>query len=106
MTPALRKWSLRRSEAGATIYHAMLGIACAALAIAIFFQVYEYVELYTGPVRPYKFTEAGGAPPVVVQPAATPRPSPAPAPVQPAPGAGEAPQPVEEPKTEAPAAAQ
>jgi len=114
-----RMLSPRRPQAGATIYHAMLGIACVALAVAIVFPVYEYVELYTGPVRAYKFPEAGGTPPPLVTPAA-PQPAPAPGPVEaapaeetpapaeetPTPAREEAPQPVEEPKTEAPAPAE
>jgi len=72
-------------RSGQSVYHTMLAIACVAMALGIFFPVYEYFTLYYGPERPYKFEEAGVA--------SAPRPAP-PAPA--APGAEE--------KTEAPAA--
>ena len=65
-------------RSGQSVYHTMLAIACVAMALGIFFPVYEYFTLYHGPERPYKF-EGAGAP-------STPRPAP-PAPA--APGAGE-----------------
>ena len=43
------------TQAGQTICHAMLTISCVALALAIFFPVYELLELYRGEVRVHKF---------------------------------------------------
>jgi len=39
------------SQAGQTIYQTMLIISCVALALAVFFPVYELFDLYRGPVK-------------------------------------------------------
>ena len=38
-------------QAGQTIYQTMLIISCVALALAVFFPVYELIDLYRGPVK-------------------------------------------------------
>ena len=46
----IRKAILRASpKAGQSIYQTMLIISCVALALAVFFPVYEYVDLYRVP---------------------------------------------------------
>jgi len=39
------------SQSGQTIYQTMLIISCVALALAVFFPVYELFDLYRGPVK-------------------------------------------------------
>ena len=55
----------RRPQTGQTIYQAMLGISLVALAVAITFPVYEYIELYHKPpdVTPRSSTVAPTPPP-------------------------------------------
>lgn len=89
-----RCFSSRRGEVAQTIYQTMLVLACIALAIAIFFPLYDLTQL-KAPFETHKFASASYAP----RPATTP--------AQPAPEAGarnegeaapaatEAPKPVE-----------
>ena len=90
---------------GQTIYVTLLILSCIALAAAIFFPVFEYVDLYRGEdVRLHKFEATGTRMPSSAQPA-TPKPE-APAAeeapagegeatAEPAEGAEEAPAPVD-----------
>ena len=39
------------SQTGQTIYQTMLIISCVALALAVFFPVYELFDLYRGPIK-------------------------------------------------------
>ena len=39
------------SQTGQTIYQTMLIISCVALALAVFFPVYELFDLYRGPTK-------------------------------------------------------
>ena len=57
-TPSARR-SVRST--GQSIYEVMLIIACAAMALAVFFAVHEYVSFYHGPTKPYKFESAAAA---------------------------------------------
>lgn len=88
----------RRAQAGQTIFHTMLIISCVALALAIFFPIYELFELHRGEVREHKFVPSA-APAAAPTPKPTPKPKEAPEPAPPAEGgAEEAPKPAEEPK--------
>jgi hypothetical protein len=70
------------SARGQSIYEVMLIIACAAMAVALFFAAYEYVSFYHGPT-PYGSEPAATAPslprPVARPPAPVAPPTPAPA---------------------------
>jgi hypothetical protein len=58
----------------------MLIIACAAMALALFFAAYEYVTFYHGPTKPYKFEPTATAPPLSRPEARSPAPVASPAP--------------------------
>lgn len=90
--------SARSLQSGQTIYQTMLIVACVALLLAVFFPVYEYFELYHGPVKSSKFPSSGAP---IAAPVARPR---APAAEAPAPAPEAAP--AAEPSTEAAPAAQ
>jgi len=66
-------FALRRPQRAATVYHTMLIIACVAMAVAVFFPVYEYMTLYRGPVQMRKFPNAEA--PRVTAPAPAPTPA-------------------------------
>jgi hypothetical protein len=88
MNAMLRTPSARRSarSTGQSIYEVLLIIACAAMALAVIFAVYEYVAYYAGPTRPPPSRPAAPAP--------TPKMAPTPAPaVTPAPATTAAPTP-------------
>ena len=92
-----------RGASGQAIYQTMLIIAAVALAVAIFFPVYEYVELQRGEVPLYKFDRSARLP---GQRAAQPKARPAEAEEAKEAGeaeeaGGEAPEPVEETQPEA-----
>jgi cell division septation protein DedD len=76
------------SARGQSIYEVMLILACAAMALALFFAAYEYVSFYHGPTKPYKFEPAASAPPLPRPAARTPAPV---APPTPAPATTAAP---------------
>jgi len=103
MNRVYRRFSFGRGQAAQTIYQTMMVLSCIALAIAIFFPVYEYLTVYRAPFKTHKFATTSYAP----RPATTPgRPAPAAQPVaepgagakeegEAAPAATEAPKPVE-----------
>ena len=71
------------SGRGQTIYQVLLIISCVAVALATFFPIYEYFELYSGPVKPHKFEApsmalpaAPAAPAKANEPGAPPAPAP------------------------------
>jgi len=59
-------------QAGQSIYQTMLIIACVALAVAIFFPVFEFVQYYRGPSA----ADAAATTPATRKPAAS-KPKPA-----------------------------
>jgi hypothetical protein len=83
---------------GQSIYEVMLIIACAAMALALFFAAYEYISYYHGPTKSYKFEPAATVTPLpkpeaeahTLAPPASPTPAPTTAPTA-APGTTAAP---------------
>jgi len=76
-TPSARRPVL---STGQSIYEVMLILACAAMALALFFAVHEYVSFYTGSTKPYKFEPTATVPPLTKPAARTPTPTATPAP--------------------------
>lgn len=59
-----------RRQAGQSVCHTILAIACVMLALAIFFPIFEYCTLYYSPTQPDAFDKAGRA--SAAPPATTP----------------------------------
>jgi hypothetical protein len=74
------------SARGQSIYEVMLIIACAAMALALFFAAYEYVSFYHGPTNEPAATAPSLPRPVARTPAPVASPTPAPT-ITPAPAA-------------------
>jgi hypothetical protein len=79
-------------SAGQSLYEVVLIIACAAMALAVVFAVYEYFSFYYGPTTPSNLAAAAATRPVSksAAPAQTVTPPPAPT-VTPTPGTTAAP---------------
>jgi len=86
-------------NAGQTIFQTMLIISCVALAVGIFFPVYEFFRLYRGEPNLHKFERQRVSPRPAPAPPEPAKPEPAEEPAEPA-EASEAPAPAEEPTAE------
>lgn len=87
---------------GQSVFQTMLIISCVALALGIFFAVFEYYDLYRGEIRLHKFVRAE------ISPVADRQPAPAPAAAEEtaaSPDESEAPPPAEAGEGPAPAEA-
>jgi hypothetical protein len=101
-TPSARRPA---RSAGQSVYEVMLILACAAMALAVFFAAYEYLSYYHGPSQPESAPAVAPRPqPRAPAPAVSPAPAPTAAPA-PAPTAAPAPATSATPETTAAPAA-